>query len=199
MRGGGRRRHDARDPVAGRIERRVLGRHHAVRKRQRSLDSIRRAASRSRPSTCAIIRTSTSTRPRDLPDNIEPTKIKRSAFIAAASGYYLAHRCRTGAAALLRLSYANAHARLAEDGRARGAMASDPLRIRDAANIVAQGVLREQRRLRSLERLPARRCGSAHDADDRPRRRPGGHRPGRSCPRSCRGRMSMQLAWRLLA
>ncbi|HEX3645522.1 MAG TPA: DUF4910 domain-containing protein, partial [Vicinamibacterales bacterium] len=26
----------------------------------------------------------------DLPDNIEPTKIKRSAFIAAASGYYLA-------------------------------------------------------------------------------------------------------------
>jgi len=91
---------------------------------------------------------------RDLPDNIEPTKIKRSAFIAAASGYYLA-TMPDGAAALLRLSYANAHARLAEDGARAAAMASDPGRIRDAANIVAQGVLREQRRLRSLERFRA--------------------------------------------
>ncbi len=91
---------------------------------------------------------------RDLPDNIEPTKIKRSAFIAAASGYYLA-TMPDGAAALLRLSYANAHARLAEDGARAAAMASDPARIRDAANIVAQGVLREQRRLRSLERFRA--------------------------------------------
>ena len=91
---------------------------------------------------------------RDLPDNIEPTKIKRSAFIAAASGYYLA-TMPDGAAALLRLSYANAHARLAEDGARAAAMASDPARLRDAANIVAQGVLREQRRLRSLERFRA--------------------------------------------
>jgi hypothetical protein len=91
---------------------------------------------------------------RDLPDNIEPTKIKRSAFIAAASGYYLA-TMPDGAAALLRLSYANAHARLAEDGARAAAMASDPARTRDAANIVAQGVLREQRRLRSIERFRA--------------------------------------------
>ena len=91
---------------------------------------------------------------RDLPDNIEPTKIKRSAFIAAASGYYLA-TMPDGAAALLRLCYANAHARLAEDGARAAAMASDTARIRDAANIVAQGVLREQRRLRSLERFRA--------------------------------------------
>jgi len=54
----------------------------------------------------------------DLPDNIEPTKIKRSAFIAAASGYYLATMPDHGAS-LLRLSYANAYERLAEDGRAR--------------------------------------------------------------------------------
>lgn len=91
---------------------------------------------------------------RDLPDNIEPTKIKRSAFIAAASGYYLA-TMPDGAAALLRLCYANAHARLAEDGARAAAMASDTARIRDAANIVAQGALREQRRLRSLERFRA--------------------------------------------
>jgi hypothetical protein len=88
----------------------------------------------------------------DLPDNIEPTKIKRSAFIAAASGYYLA-TMPDGGASLARLSYAGAHERLAEDGRRAAAMAADPARAADAANIVAQGVLREQRRLRSIARF----------------------------------------------
>ncbi len=88
----------------------------------------------------------------DVADNIEPTKIKRSAFIAAASGYYLATMPDHGAA-LLRLSYANAHARLAEDGRRAAAMASDTARAADAVNIVAQGLRREQRRLRSLARF----------------------------------------------
>jgi aminopeptidase YwaD len=98
----------------------------------------------------------------DRPDNIEPTKIKRSAFIAAASGYYLAAMPDHGAA-LLRLSYANAHERLAEDGRRAVAMVSDTAstrstterdaRNRDGVNIVAQGLLREQRRLRSLSRF----------------------------------------------
>ena len=88
----------------------------------------------------------------DLPDNIEPTKIKRSAFIAAASGYYLATMPDRGES-LVALSYANAHERLAEDGRRAIAMAAAPARGRDAANIVAQGVLREQRRLGSLTRF----------------------------------------------
>ena len=60
----------------------------------------------------------------DVPDNIEPTKIKRSAFIAAASGYYLATMPDHGAS-LLRLSYANAlraagRRRAARGGRGRG-------------------------------------------------------------------------------
>jgi hypothetical protein len=88
----------------------------------------------------------------DLPDNIEPTKIKRSAFIAAASGYYLA-TVPDGGASLARLSYAGAHERLAEDGRRAAAMAADPARTAAAANIVAQGVMREQRRLRSIARF----------------------------------------------
>jgi hypothetical protein len=88
----------------------------------------------------------------DVADNIEPTKIKRSAFIAAASGYYLATMPDKGES-LLALSYANAHERLAEDGRRAVAMAADSARRRDASNIVAQGVLREQRRLRSLARF----------------------------------------------
>ena len=87
----------------------------------------------------------------DLPDNIEPTKIKRSAFIAAASGYYLATMPDHGAS-LLRLTYANAHERLAEDGRRAAAMASDGS-AGEAANIIAHAVGREQRRLRSLSRF----------------------------------------------
>src|SRR3954452_19093262 len=88
----------------------------------------------------------------DLPDNIEPTKIKRSAFIAAASGYYLATMPDRGES-LVALSYANAHQRLAEDGRRAVAMAHDRTHARDAAVIVAQGVLREQRRLQSVTRF----------------------------------------------
>jgi aminopeptidase YwaD len=87
----------------------------------------------------------------DVADNIEPTKIKRSAFIAAASGYYLATMPDHGAS-LLRLSYANAYERLAEDGRRAVAMAAAE-RGADAANIVTQALLREQRRLRSLSRF----------------------------------------------
>ena len=88
----------------------------------------------------------------DLADNIEPTKIKRSAFIAAASGYYLATMPDRGES-LVALSYANAHERLAEDGRRAVAMARDRAHARDAAVIVSQGVLREQRRLQSITRF----------------------------------------------
>ena len=88
----------------------------------------------------------------DLTDNIEPTKIKRSAFIAAASGYYLATMPDRGES-LLALSYANAHQRLAEDGRRAVAMVQDRTHARDAAVIVSQGVLREQRRLQSMTRF----------------------------------------------
>jgi aminopeptidase YwaD len=88
----------------------------------------------------------------DLADNIEPTKIKRSAFIAAASGYYLATMPDRGES-LLALSYANAHQRLAEDGRRAVAMAQDRTHAHDAAVIVSQGVLREQRRIQSMARF----------------------------------------------
>jgi hypothetical protein len=96
----------------------------------------------------------------DLPDNIEPTKIKRSAFIAAASGYYLATMPDRGES-LVALSYANAHARLAEDGRRAVAMAADRARATEAAILVSQAVLREQRRLQSVSRF-LRLDASAH-------------------------------------
>jgi aminopeptidase YwaD len=86
---------------------------------------------------------------KDLPDNIEPTKMKRSAFIAMASGYYLATMPDHGES-LMRLSFANAYERLAEDGRRAVAMAANSQMSTEAANIVQQALLREQRRLRSL-------------------------------------------------
>jgi len=90
----------------------------------------------------------------DVVDNIEPTKIKRSAFIAAASGYYLATMPDHGAS-LLRLSYANAIARLAEDQQRAlvVALGDNGAAGQEAHNILAQGLLREQRRLRSLSRF----------------------------------------------
>jgi hypothetical protein len=88
---------------------------------------------------------------KDLADNIEPTKIKRSAFIAAVSGYYLATMPDHGAA-LIRLTYADANERLATDGRRAMAMASGG-RGAEAANIVRQSLMVEQRRLLSLTRF----------------------------------------------
>jgi len=58
-------------------------------------------------------------------------------------------------ASLLALSYANAQQRLAEDGRRAVAMAADAAQLREATNIVAQGVLREQRRIASIARFTA--------------------------------------------
>lgn len=83
----------------------------------------------------------------DVADNIEPTKIKRSAFIAAASGYYLS-RFPDGGQSLLALSSVNALERLAEDGRRAAVRAAADRR--EAAIVIGQAVLREQRRMGSL-------------------------------------------------
>lgn len=87
---------------------------------------------------------------KDLPANIEPTKMKRSAFIAAASAYYLATMADRGES-LVALSFANAQARLAEDGRRAVALAAT--RVADGTNLIAQAVQREQRRLDSMRRF----------------------------------------------
>jgi len=84
----------------------------------------------------------------DVADNIEPTKIKRSAFIAAASGYYLATMPDRGMS-LLRMSQANGLERLADDGRRAAAMVATG-RSSDASTLVGQAVARERRRLGSI-------------------------------------------------
>jgi hypothetical protein len=91
---------------------------------------------------------------RDSPDHIEPTKLKRSAFIAAASGYYLASLPNDSIDALLNMVVAGAHARVAEETRRAIARMGDGQRVsRDIMNLVAQAIDREQRRVRSIARF----------------------------------------------
>ncbi len=89
---------------------------------------------------------------KDLPDNIEPTKMKRSAFIAAASGYYLSTMPDRGEA-LLSIAFADAQERLAADGRRAVALARDEAGRAEARGVIGQAILREERRLRSVTRF----------------------------------------------
>jgi hypothetical protein len=84
---------------------------------------------------------------KDLPDNIEATKIKRSAFIAAASGWYLAN-LTTAQLPLLNLVYVNAIGRLGEEGRR-----AQTLGEADKLNLIDQATDRERRRLQSIRRF----------------------------------------------
>ena len=91
---------------------------------------------------------------KDLPDHIEPTKIKRSAFIAAASGYFLAAHSTDGFRRLIGIATASAHERLADDYRRLVvASPSSGSGSEDRRALFNQALLREQRRLRNIERL----------------------------------------------
>jgi hypothetical protein len=91
---------------------------------------------------------------KDVPDNIEPTKLKRAAFIAAASGYYLARLPDQSVDALLATVVAGAHARLADDARrAIARMGVGQRSSREVINLVTQAVEREQRRVGSIARF----------------------------------------------
>ncbi len=103
---------------------------------------------------------------KDVARNVEPTKLKRSAFIAAASGYYLATlTTELQGFQFLGFVLAGAHERLAEDTRRAGVrMASEAARLgsafdaaqareaarADAESLFREAVAREQRRIRSL-------------------------------------------------
>jgi hypothetical protein len=105
---------------------------------------------------------------------VEPTKLKRSAFIAASSGYYLSTlSTELQGFQLLGFVLAGAHERLAEDtrrtgvrmnegmsrfgdaadsalsGTAQGSQARDAARA-EAETLFREAVAREQRRVRSL-------------------------------------------------
>ncbi len=94
----------------------------------------------------------------DVIDNIEPTKLKRAAFISAATGYFLATFPNGGSEALLSHLTVGAQARLAEDARrAVAQMGAGQRASNEVLNILTQGIEREQRRIRSVVRfIPGR-------------------------------------------
>ena len=90
----------------------------------------------------------------DVVSNIEPTKLKRAAFISAATGYFLATFPNSGSEALLSHLVVGAHARVAEDARrAVAQMGAGQRASGEVLNILTQGIEREQRRIRSVARF----------------------------------------------
>ena len=79
---------------------------------------------------------------------------QHAAFIAAATAYFLATLPNAGSEALLSHLTVGAHARLAEDGRkAVAQMGSQQRASADVLIMFGQAIEREQRRMRSFERL----------------------------------------------
>ena len=102
---------------------------------------------------------------KDVVDNVNPTKIKRSAFIAAASGYFLATLDAPAAptdAALPYLVLGGALRRLG-DAVHRGSVHafSKSGVAREAVVAASEGARREERRLQSLRRFDYAPAGSA--------------------------------------
>lgn len=94
---------------------------------------------------------------KDIVDNVDPTKIKRSAFIAAASGYYLATLGAPATptdAALPYLVLAGAMRRLAEAVERSSVHAfTKGGAAREAVVVASEATGREERRLRTLNRF----------------------------------------------
>jgi hypothetical protein len=90
----------------------------------------------------------------DTPSNIEPTKMKRSTFIAAASGYFLARAKAREAARLADMVFARAMARVpVERDRARELEAGGSEGAEEARNIIARSLEREAETLTSVAAL----------------------------------------------
>ena len=88
----------------------------------------------------------------DTPANIDPTKMKRSSFIAAASGYFLAHAGAREAARLADEVFARAIARVPVTGdRARAIEASGiPSAADESRNIIARSLEHDAEALSSV-------------------------------------------------
>ena len=90
----------------------------------------------------------------DVPANIDPTKIKRSSFIAAASGYFLASAGATQAGALAEAVFADAVARMPGEYQQSVAAERSPSEgQREARNIIATSLAMDQAAISSVRML----------------------------------------------
>ncbi|HLG18115.1 MAG TPA: DUF4910 domain-containing protein [Blastocatellia bacterium] len=90
----------------------------------------------------------------DTPANIDPTKMKRSAFIAAASGYFLARASSAEASRLADLVFAGAMARVPKErDRARAIEVTGSVGADEARNIIARALEEDAEALASVMML----------------------------------------------
>jgi hypothetical protein len=90
---------------------------------------------------------------RDLPANIDPTKVKRAMFIAAASAWYLANVAKGGETPLLAAISAESYERAAEGARLIEAMRAAGAPAAEIANLQGQRLLHEFKVRDSLARF----------------------------------------------
>jgi hypothetical protein len=87
----------------------------------------------------------------DTPANIDPTKMKRSTFIAAASGYFMARASARDAARLADEVFARALARLPKErDRARALEATGAEGAEESRNLIARSLERDVESLSSV-------------------------------------------------
>ncbi|HSE32823.1 MAG TPA: M28 family peptidase [Pyrinomonadaceae bacterium] len=84
----------------------------------------------------------------DVPANVDPTKLKRAAFIGAASAYYLANLKADGAASVLRLLQANSLRRTSTMLTRRAALSPD-----ESATLARYHIWRERALVESMDRF----------------------------------------------
>ena len=84
----------------------------------------------------------------DTPANVDPTKLKRAAFIGGASAYFLANVKATDATAILRVLQANSLRRTSTMLTRRAALSAD-----EAANLTRFHVSQERALIDSMERF----------------------------------------------
>jgi hypothetical protein len=90
----------------------------------------------------------------DKPSNIDPTKLKRSTFIAAASGYFLASAGAARAARLADEVFARAMARVPRDHqRATRLESAGPSGVEESRNIIVHSLEAEAEALASVLEL----------------------------------------------
>jgi hypothetical protein len=122
----------------------------------------------------------------DVPANVDPTKLKRAAFIGAASGYFLADMKADDAPAVLRLLQQQALRRTARMLARRGALISSRGAFEEVVNLTRFHLRYERAVVASVERfarLPVNDAADAAGFIDNLQRIIGGEIPPAAPPR----------------
>ncbi len=129
----------------------------------------------------------------DTPANVDPTKLKRAAFIGAASGYFLADMKARDAPAVLGLLQQQALRRTARMLARRNALLSHEAASEEAANLTRFHQRYERAVVASIERFVKLPAGAAARRRELPRQLAENRRRRPSTRRAAAGRRATRL------